>query len=104
MDLVKRRFALRMIPYGVHVVTALDAAGGPVAATAHWVTQTSFEPPLVKVMEPVGTPMALVGSLTLAVMATAVPLGTGFDEKLSTFKVYCWPVTTWVTPGDVEVA
>jgi flavin reductase (DIM6/NTAB) family NADH-FMN oxidoreductase RutF len=54
MDLVKRRFALRMIPYGVHVVTALDAAGGVVATTAHWVTQTSFEPPLVMVALPAG--------------------------------------------------
>ncbi len=41
-----------MIPYGVHVVTAVDAVGRPVAATAHWVTQTSFEPPLVTVALP----------------------------------------------------
>ena len=49
----ERRFVLRMIPYGVHVVTALDEAGSPVAATAHWITQTSFEPPLVMVALPV---------------------------------------------------
>ena len=48
----ERRFVLRMIPYGVHVVTALDAAGSPVAATAHWVTQTSFDPALVMVALP----------------------------------------------------
>jgi flavin reductase (DIM6/NTAB) family NADH-FMN oxidoreductase RutF len=47
-----RRFALRMIPYGVHVVTTLDAAGAVAATTAHWVTQTSFEPPLVAVALP----------------------------------------------------
>jgi flavin reductase (DIM6/NTAB) family NADH-FMN oxidoreductase RutF len=47
-----RRFALRMIPYGVHVVTALDATGAISAATAHWVTQTSFEPPLLVVALP----------------------------------------------------
>jgi flavin reductase (DIM6/NTAB) family NADH-FMN oxidoreductase RutF len=47
-----RRFALRMIPYGVHVVTALDASGGITATTAHWVTQTSFTPPLVAVALP----------------------------------------------------
>ncbi len=41
-----------MIPYGVHIVTAVDADGRPVAATAHWVTQTSFEPPLVTVALP----------------------------------------------------
>ena len=47
-----KRFALRMIPYGVHIVTALDGAGNPHAATTHWVTQTSFEPPLVTVAFP----------------------------------------------------
>jgi len=51
-----RRFALRMIPYGVHVVTALDAQNAPVAATTHWVTQTSFEPPLVMVALKLGSP------------------------------------------------
>ncbi len=50
-----KRFALRMIPYGVHVVTALDAAGQPYAATTHWVTQTSFEPALVTVALPAGS-------------------------------------------------
>ena len=48
----KRRFVLRMIPYGVYVVTARDPAGAPVAATAHWVTQTSFEPALLMVALP----------------------------------------------------
>ena len=52
MDPAHRKFALRMIPYGVHIVTAVDAAGRPVAATTHWVTQTSFEPPLVTVALP----------------------------------------------------
>jgi flavin reductase (DIM6/NTAB) family NADH-FMN oxidoreductase RutF len=52
MDTNDRRFALRMIPYGVHVVTALNAAGQPAATTAHWVTQTSFEPALVTVALP----------------------------------------------------
>ena len=52
MLLADRRFALRMIPYGVHVITALDAGGEPVAATVHWATQTSFEPALVTVALP----------------------------------------------------
>ncbi len=51
----ERRFVLRMIPYGVHVVTALDGDGAPVAATAHWVTQTSFNPALVMVALPAGS-------------------------------------------------
>jgi flavin reductase (DIM6/NTAB) family NADH-FMN oxidoreductase RutF len=38
-----------MIPYGVHVLTAVDNNAAPVAATAHWVTQTSFSPPLITV-------------------------------------------------------
>ncbi len=48
-----RRFALRMFPYGVHVVTALDTANTPIASTVHWVTQTSFTPPLLMVALPV---------------------------------------------------
>ena len=52
MNAADRRFALRMIPYGVHIITALDASGHPAAITAHWVTQTSFEPALVTVAVP----------------------------------------------------
>jgi flavin reductase (DIM6/NTAB) family NADH-FMN oxidoreductase RutF len=52
MDIAEKRFVLRMIPYGVHVVTARDEAGAPVATTAHWVTQTSFAPALVMVALP----------------------------------------------------
>ena len=45
-----RRFALRMIPYGVHVLTARHPGTDEVAAaTVSWVTQTSFEPPLLAV-------------------------------------------------------
>jgi flavin reductase (DIM6/NTAB) family NADH-FMN oxidoreductase RutF len=47
MDARKKKFILRMIPYGVHILTTVDAAGAPVAATVHWVMQTSFDPPLV---------------------------------------------------------
>ncbi len=43
-----RTFALRMIPYGVFVATAIDAATQEAAAvTVHWVTQTSFTPPML---------------------------------------------------------
>ena len=48
-----RTFALRMIPYGVFVVTAIDpATGEAAAATVHWVTQTSFSPCLIAVSVP----------------------------------------------------
>jgi len=49
MDERTKRFALRMIPYGVYVLTSVDAQGIPVAATVHWVTQTSMAPPLIAV-------------------------------------------------------
>ena len=48
MDERDRKLALRMIPYGVFVVTAIDPArGAAAAATVHWVTQTSFTPCLI---------------------------------------------------------
>ena len=43
-----RKLALRMIPYGVFVITAIDPHTGAAAAvTVHWLTQTSFTPCLV---------------------------------------------------------
>jgi flavin reductase (DIM6/NTAB) family NADH-FMN oxidoreductase RutF len=48
MDANAKKTALRMIPYGLYVLTA--AHGDKVAAaTVNWVTQASFEPPLVAV-------------------------------------------------------
>ena len=48
MDPNTKKTALRMIPYGLYVLTA--AHGDKVAAaTVNWVTQASFEPPLVAV-------------------------------------------------------
>jgi flavin reductase (DIM6/NTAB) family NADH-FMN oxidoreductase RutF len=59
-----RKFALRMIPYGVFVVTAIDAGSGEAAAqTVHWVTQTSFTPCLLAVSIKANTPLlALIRS------------------------------------------
>jgi flavin reductase (DIM6/NTAB) family NADH-FMN oxidoreductase RutF len=49
-DPAVRRFALRMIPYGVFVATSYDEESRTLAAqTVHWVTQTSFTPPLLMV-------------------------------------------------------
>jgi flavin reductase (DIM6/NTAB) family NADH-FMN oxidoreductase RutF len=48
MDPNAKKTALRMIPYGLYVLTA--AHGDRVAAgTVNWVTQASFEPPLIVV-------------------------------------------------------
>lgn len=44
-----RKIALRMIPYGLYVLTAEGKDGAPAAATVNWVTQTSFNPPLIAI-------------------------------------------------------
>jgi flavin reductase (DIM6/NTAB) family NADH-FMN oxidoreductase RutF len=49
MDADAKKTALRMIPYGIYVLTAEDAEGNIAAATVNWVTQTSFNPPLIVV-------------------------------------------------------
>jgi flavin reductase (DIM6/NTAB) family NADH-FMN oxidoreductase RutF len=49
MDPTVKKTALRMIPYGLYVLTAESADGQVAAATVNWVTQASFEPPLVVV-------------------------------------------------------
>lgn len=48
MDADAKKVALRMIPYGLYVLTA-EKDGEIAAATVNWVTQTAFEPPLVVV-------------------------------------------------------
>ena len=49
MDDNTKKTALRMIPYGIYVLTTETADGDVGAATVNWVTQTSFSPPLVAV-------------------------------------------------------
>src|SRR5215475_14363365 len=49
MDNDAKKAVLRMIPYGLYVLTADDGAGNVAAATVNWVTQTAFAPPLVVV-------------------------------------------------------
>ncbi|MFO0996488.1 MAG: flavin reductase family protein [Alphaproteobacteria bacterium] len=49
MDPEAKKTALRMIPYGLYVLTAEAPNGTVAAATVNWVTQTSFNPPLVAV-------------------------------------------------------
>lgn len=49
MDAEAKKTALRMIPYGIYVLTAETPDGELGAATVNWVTQTSFNPPLVVV-------------------------------------------------------
>ncbi len=49
MEADAKKTALRMIPYGIYVLTAKAADGTVAAATVNWVTQTAFEPPLVAI-------------------------------------------------------
>jgi flavin reductase (DIM6/NTAB) family NADH-FMN oxidoreductase RutF len=49
MDADAKKTALRMIPYGIYVLTADDGKGNVAGATVNWVTQTAFNPPLVVV-------------------------------------------------------
>ena len=49
MDQDAKKSALRMIPYGIYVMTAEGKDGSVAAATVNWVTQASFAPPLVAV-------------------------------------------------------
>ena len=49
MDSAAKKIALRMIPYGLYVLTSEAEDGRVGAATVNWVTQASFEPPLVVV-------------------------------------------------------
>lgn len=50
MDEAAKKTALRMIPYGMFVLTTKSEGGqGVGAATINWITQTSFTPPLVAI-------------------------------------------------------
>jgi flavin reductase (DIM6/NTAB) family NADH-FMN oxidoreductase RutF len=47
MNADAKKTVLRMIPYGIYILTADDGKGGIAAATVNWVTQSAFAPPLV---------------------------------------------------------
>lgn len=49
MDEDQKKTALRMIPYGIYVLTCEGEDGTASAATVNWATQASFKPPLVAV-------------------------------------------------------
>jgi flavin reductase (DIM6/NTAB) family NADH-FMN oxidoreductase RutF len=49
MNTDAKKTVLRMIPYGLYVLTADDGKGNVAAATVNWVTQTAFAPPLLVV-------------------------------------------------------
>jgi flavin reductase (DIM6/NTAB) family NADH-FMN oxidoreductase RutF len=47
MNADAKKTVLRMIPYGIYILTADDGKGNVAAATVNWVTQSAFAPPLV---------------------------------------------------------
>ena len=47
MNADAKKTVLRMIPYGIYILTADDGKGNIAAATVNWVTQSAFAPPLV---------------------------------------------------------
>jgi flavin reductase (DIM6/NTAB) family NADH-FMN oxidoreductase RutF len=49
MDNDAKKTVLRMIPYGIYVLTAAEGKDKIAAATVNWVTQSAFAPPLVVV-------------------------------------------------------
>jgi flavin reductase (DIM6/NTAB) family NADH-FMN oxidoreductase RutF len=49
MDENTKKLVLRMIPYGLYVLTAENENKQVAASTVNWVTQTSFNPPMVVV-------------------------------------------------------
>lgn len=49
MDADAKKTALRMIPYGLYVLASETKDGRVTAATVNWVTQASFDPPLIAV-------------------------------------------------------
>jgi flavin reductase (DIM6/NTAB) family NADH-FMN oxidoreductase RutF len=83
MDPNDKKTALRMIPYGLYVLTGQTGDGRVAAATVTWVTQVAFEPPLVavgvKADSGAHTVIKDAGSFALNV------LGKGQQETATTF-------------------
>ena len=85
MNLEDKTFALRMIPYGVFVVTAANPATLQAAAsTVHWLTQTSFAPCLLSVAIRADHPML---SLIRQTKRLAINI-LGKDDAAEAFTFY----------------
>ena len=79
-----KKTVLRMIPYGIYILTADDGKGNIAASTVNWVTQTAFAPPLVVV----GVKTDLVSYQTVkAAQAFALNM-LGKDHKSLAFTFY----------------
>jgi len=85
-----KKAVLRMIPYGIYVLTSDDGKGNISAATVNWVTQTAFAPPLlvVGVKTDSGTYQTVKAAQTFALNML------GKDQKTLAF--------TFFRPADVS--
>ena len=85
-----KKTVLRMIPYGIYVLTSDDGKGNISAATVNWVTQTAFAPPLlvVGVKTDSGTYQTVKAAQTFALNML------GKDQKTLVF--------TFFRPADVS--
>ena len=85
-----KKTVLRMIPYGIYVLTSDDGKGNISAATVNWVTQTAFAPPLlvVGVKTDLGTYQTVKTAQTFALNML------GKDQKSLAF--------TFFRPADVS--
>ncbi|HWO94335.1 MAG TPA: flavin reductase family protein [Dehalococcoidia bacterium] len=82
MDEQAKKTALRMIPYGLYILTAKD--GQQIASGAiNWVTQASFQPPLV--VMGVKTDSALYPVVTASRKFALSILGTGQKDLAFAF-------------------
>ncbi len=90
MNADAKKAVLRMIPYGIYVLTTDDGAGNLAASTVNWVTQSAFAPPLVVVgvKADSGTYKALKTAQTFALNML------GKDQKALAF--------TFFRPADVS--
>jgi flavin reductase (DIM6/NTAB) family NADH-FMN oxidoreductase RutF len=85
-----KKIALRMIPYGIYVLTADDGKGGIAAATVNWVTQSAFAPPLLVVAVKADS-----GAYAIVKQARTFALNMlGKDQKALAF--------TFFRPADVS--
>jgi flavin reductase (DIM6/NTAB) family NADH-FMN oxidoreductase RutF len=85
-----KKIVLRMIPYGIYVLTADDGKGNIAAATVNWVTQSAFTPPLVVVGVKADS-----GAYAIVKAARAFALNMlGKDQKALAF--------TFFRPADVS--
>jgi flavin reductase (DIM6/NTAB) family NADH-FMN oxidoreductase RutF len=82
MDEKAKKQTLRMIPYGLYVLTARDDDGAN-GATVSWLTQASFEPPRITIhlRNETGTRERVLGTRRFVVNV----LGKGQKDLAATF-------------------